>query len=180
MTKEEAIKFLNENLTNLNMIKHCKASGAVMKALAVKFGENPQEWEVAGILHDADAEKTPADRQGATVGEWLVNKLTSEQVHAMAAHNEATGTVCESKMDWALYASEKLTGLIVASALILPSKKLADVTVESVLRRFKEKSFARGASRENIIQCEKLGLSLEDFVGICLPAMQGISKDLGL
>lgn len=180
MNKLEAVEFLKINLSNLNMIKHCLASGVVMKALAVKLGGNPKEWEVAGILHDADAEKTPANRQGATVGEWLADKLTPEQVHAMAAHNEATGVVCASKFDWALYSSEKLTGLIVAAALILPSKKLADVSVESVLRRFKEKSFAKGASRENIIQCEKLGMSLQDFVGVCLPAMKEISLELGL
>lgn len=180
MSKDEAVKFLKANLTNLNMIKHCLASGAVMKVLAVRLGQDSEEWEVAGILHDADAEKTPAERQGATVGEWLADKLTPAQVHAMAAHNEATGVVCANNFDWALYASEKLTGLIVATTLVLPSKKLADVTVENVLRRFKEKGFARGASRENIIQCEKLRLPLEEFVGICLPAMQEISVELGL
>lgn len=180
MNKTEAVEFLKTNLSNQNMIKHCLASGAVMRALAIRLGQNLEEWEVVGILHDADAEKTPAERQGATVGEWLVNKLSSEQVHAMAAHNEATGVVCATNFDWALYASEKLTGLIVATTLVLPSKKLADVTVENVLRRFKEKGFAKGASRENIIKCEKLGLSLEEFVGICLPAMQEIAPELGL
>jgi len=180
MTKQEAVTHLKENLTNQNMIKHCLASGAVMKALALHFGQNAEEWEVAGILHDADAEKTPADRQGATVGEWYRDQLTLGQVQAMAAHNEETGTVCESQMDWALYAGEKLTGLIVATTLVLPSKKLSDVTVDNVLRRFKEKGFAKGAKRENILQCEKLGLTLEEFVMVCLPAMQGISKELGL
>ncbi len=180
MNKQEAIKFLKENLTNQNMIKHCLASGVVMEALARHLGQNEEEWAVAGILHDADAEKTPAERQGATVGEWLKDKLTPEQIQAMAAHNEATGVTCQTNFDWALYASEKLTGLIVASALILPSKKLADVTADMVLRRFKEKGFARGAVRENILQCEKLGLSMEDFVAICLPAMQAISVELGL
>ena len=180
MTKPEATKFLRENLTNQNMIKHCLASCAVMRALAVRLGQNQEEWEVAGILHDADAEKTPAEKQGATVGEWLGDSLSPEQVHAMAAHNESTGVACENNFDWALYSSEKLTGLIVAAALILPSRRLSDVTAEGVLRRFKEKGFASGASRENIIKCEKLGLSLEEFVGVCLPAMQGVSSELGL
>jgi len=180
MNQQEAINFLKENLTNQNMIKHCLASGAVMGALARHLGQPEEEWAVAGILHDADAEKTPPERQGATVGEWLQDKLTLDQIHAMAAHNEATGVTCQNNFDWALYASEKLTGLIVASALILPSKKLSDVAVDMVLRRFKEKGFARGASRENILKCEKLGLLLEDFVAICLPAMQAISGELGL
>jgi len=99
----------------------------------------------------------------------------------MAAHNqEKTGVLAESQMDWALVAGETLTGLIVATTLVLPSKKLADVTPEMVLRRFKEKSFARGARREDIVQCEKLGLSLEEFVAIALGAMQGIAEELGL
>lgn len=180
MTREEAIRILEGNLGNKNMIKHCLASGAVMKALAVHLGENVNDWEIAGLLHDADAEKTPPEKQGATVGEWVKDQVSEGVIQAMAAHNEETGVSCSSKMDWALFAGEKLTGLIVASALVLPSKKLADVTAEMVLRRFKEPRFAVGAKRENILECEKLGLSLEEFVDISLKAMQRISKDLGL
>ena len=180
MTKEEAIKILEENLENKNMIKHCLASGAVMQGLARHLGEDENEWEVAGLLHDADAEKTPPEKQGTTVGQWVKDQVSKEVVQAMAAHNEETGVSCSSKMDWALFAGEKLTGLIVASALVLPSKKLSDVTTKMVLRRFKEPRFAAGAKRENILECENLGLSLEDFVDVSLKAMQGISEDLGL
>jgi len=180
MTRDEAIKILEENLENKNMIKHCLASGAVMRGLARKFKVDEDEWEIAGLLHDADAEKTPPERQGATVGEWVKDWVSEEVIQAMAAHNPSTGVKCQSKMDWALFAGEKLTGLIVASTLVLPSKKLADVTTEMVLRRFKEPRFAKGAKRENILECEKLGLSLEEFVDICLKAMQSISEDLGL
>ena len=180
MTREEAIKILEENLENKNMIKHCLASGAVMWGLAKRLGEDEKEWEIAGLLHDADAEKTPPERQGATVGEWVRGKVSEEVIQAMAAHNPSTGTVCQSEMDWALFAGEKLTGLIVATTLVLPSKKLADVTTEMVLRRFQEPRFAKGAKRENILECEKLELSLEEFVDICLKVMQKISKDLGL
>ncbi len=180
MTKEKAIKILEENLENKNMIKHCLASGAVMRGLAAKLGEDENNWEIAGLLHDADAEKTPPEKQGATVGEWVKGQVSEEIIQAMAAHNPSTGVVCQSKMDWALFAGEKLTGLIVAATLVLPSKKLADVTTENVLHRFKEPRFAAGAKRENILECGKLGLSLEEFVDICLKAMQGISEDLGL
>ena len=180
MTKEEAIKILEENLENKNMIKHCLASGAVMQGLAAKLGKDENEWEVVGLLHDADAEKTPEEKHGATVGEWVRGQVSKEVIQAMAAHNPSTGVEPQSKMDWALFAGEKLTGLIVASALVLSSKKLADVTTEMVLRRFKEPRFAAGAKRENILECEKLGLSLEDFVDVSLKAMQGISEDLGL
>lgn len=187
--KPEALAILQQNLTNQNMIKHCLASGAVMRALAEKLDGNLEDWELAGLLHDADAEKTPPEKQGLTAGEWL-RKIKDERlkikdldgvIHAMAAHNqEKTGVAAESKMDWALVAGETLTGLIVATTLVLPSKKLAEVTPEMVLRRFKEKSFAKGARREEIVQCEKLGLSLEEFVTISLTAMQGVAADLGL
>ncbi len=189
MTRLEALTVLQKNLTNQNMIKHCLASRAVMRALAEKLGGNLDDWELAGLLHDADAEKTLPEKQGVTAGEWLradaglAAKASDLQavVHAMAAHNqEKTGVAAESKMDWALVAGETLTGLIVATTLVLPSKKLADVTPEMVLRRFKEKSFAKGARREDIVQCAKLGLSLEEFVTISLAAMQSVAADLGL
>lgn len=195
MTRELAVTILHENLTNKNMIKHCLASGAVMRGLAERVLTNPNEeevlaWEIAGILHDADAEKSTEETQGAVVGEWfreggkyagqLPNEYEEQIIYAMAAHNELTGAKCESNIDWALYASEKLTGLIVATTLVLPSKKLSDVTTDMVLRRFKEKGFAKGAKRENIEQGTKLGLSLQEFVEVCLNSMKEISDDLSL
>jgi predicted hydrolase (HD superfamily) len=125
------------------------------------------------------------ERQGVQISEWVKERgfdLSKEVKHAMAAHNASnTGVQPESKMDWALFCGDSLTGLIVAGALVLPSKKLADLTVESVLKRFKEPSFARGTRREDIKICEKeLGIPLEGFVRIALTAMQGISGNLGL
>ncbi len=189
LAKENAVKLLQENVASANMRKHCLASGVVMRALAVRLGANKTDWELAGVLHDADAEKTPPEKQGVTVGEWLRehSEITSEVsdleaiIVAMAAHNgKMTGVACQTPMDWALLSGETLTGLIVATTLVLPSKKLADVTPEMVLRRFKEKSFAKGASRESIASCDHLGLSLAEFVTISLAAMQGISEELGL
>lgn len=195
MTRSNALNILQENLTNKNMIKHCIASGAVMRGLAKRLTTNASDeeilaWEVAGLLHDADAESTTPEDQGEAVGRWflkggkyegqLPENHQEQIIHAMAAHNEATGAICESPMDWALYAGEKMTGLIVATTLVLPSKKLSDVTLENVLRRFKEKSFAKGARRENIAQCEKLGLALPEFADICLAEMKKVSDELGL
>jgi len=195
MTREEAISILNENLTNKNMIKHCMASGAVMRGLVKRVLKNPSEeeaaaWELAGLLHDADAEDSTQENHGVVVGEWfreggkyegkLPKEYEEQIIHAMAAHNEMTGVACQSPMDWSLYAGEKLTGLIVATALVLPSRKLSDVDTAMVMRRFKEKSFARGAKRENIQQGTRLGLGLEEFVGVCLKSMREISDELGL
>lgn len=191
MTREQALQILHENLTNQNMIKHCLASGAVMKALAKKLGEDENVWELAGLLHDADAEATDDQHQGIKIGNWLRDgkykgliddsEVLEKINYAMASHGyENTGVEPKSKMDWALFAGEKLTGLIVATTLVLPSKKLADVTTDMILRRFKEKAFARGAKRESILECQKIGLELEEFVDICLKAMQKIADYLGL
>jgi predicted hydrolase (HD superfamily) len=141
---------------------------------------------MAGLLHDGDyVDEIPHNRQGIQVTEWLREKgeeIPENVAHAMAAHNsDNTGIQPESIMDWALYIGDSLTGLIVAATLVLPSRKFADLTVESVLKRFKEKSFAKGTRREQIALCEeKLGIPLEKFVEISLKAMQEIANDLGL
>lgn len=185
ITRDEALAFLNEKIANKNIIKHMLATEALMRAMAKKMGGNENEWAIAGLLHDGDyCESVPIEKQGVQVTKWLQElgyEIPENVAHAMAAHNAATGVKAESKMDWAIFCGDSLTGLVVASALVLPSRKLADVSVQTVLNRFKEKAFARGTRREDIALCqEKLGLSLEEFVKICLEVMQGISKELGL
>jgi len=185
ITRKQALEFLKEKITNKNIIKHMLATEAMMGALAKKLGGNEVEWRIAGLLHDGDyCEDVPMEKQGVQITEWLRkagHEIPENVAHTMAAHNDATGVKPESKMDWAIFCGDSLTGLIVAATLVLPSRKLADLSVESVLKRFREKSFARGTRREQIALCqEKLGLSLEEFVKICLEAMQGISKNLGL
>jgi predicted hydrolase (HD superfamily) len=100
--------------------------------------------------------------------------------HAILTHNEKLGFALESKLDKALYCADPVTGLIIAAALVRPEKKLANVEVRSVMKRFKEKAFAAGASREQIATCSELGIELEEFLVLSLKAMQGISGDLGL
>lgn len=186
ISRENALKFLNEKIENKNIIKHMLATEALMRALARKLNGNENEWAMAGLLHDGDyCEGVPPEKQGVQVTEWLRERgeeIPDNVAQAMAAHNyDNTGATPKSLMDWAITIGDSLTGLIVAATLVLPSKKLADLTVESVLKRFKEKSFAKGTRREQIALCqEKLGLSLEEFVKICLEAMQGISRELGL
>jgi len=101
-------------------------------------------------------------------------------VEAVKTHNEAHGIPPQTLMAKALFCLDPLTGLIVAATLVMPSRKINDLNVENVLNRFKEKSFARGANREIIQKCSDIGLSLEEFVEICLKAMQAISNKLGL
>ena len=107
--------------------------------------------------------------------------LDEDICQAVKIHNEAHGIMPQTLMEKSLFVTDPLTGLIVAATLVLPSKKLADLTAENVLNRFKEKAFARGANREIIKKCQELlNLKLEEFVKISLEAMQEIDKELGL
>ena len=184
MSREEALKLLKENLFNQNLIKHCFAVEAIMRALAQKFGEDEEKWALTGLLHDIDYEKVKDDlSQHSLVGAKMLEDLGLDKdiCQAVKVHNEAHGILPETLLDKALFITDPLTGLIVAATLVLPSKKIADLTVENVLNRFKEKAFARGANREIMGKCEELlDLKLEEFVDIGLKAMQGISEDLGL
>ena len=181
LAREEALKLLEENLSNPNLVKHSLASEAVMCALARYLGENEEEWGLAGLLHDLDAQIASPQEHGLKTVAILGERITPAMAQAIKAHNQPFNNIKrESKFDYALAAGETVTGLIVASILVLPSKKLADLKAESVLKRFKEKHFAAGARREDIALCEKLGLSLEEFVSLALKAMQEISGELGL
>lgn len=183
MTREEALQLIKEKIKNENLVKHCLAVEACMRALARHFGENEEKWALTGLLHDIDYEETKDNPEkhsliGAEMLEDL--ELDKEIVKAVKTHNEMHGIVPESRMAKALFSVDPLTGLIVASVLVLPSKKIADLTTENILNRFKEKGFARGANREIIKKCEDINLILEEFVKIGLEAMQSISEELGL
>lgn len=184
MQKQEAINFLQENLKNKNLIKHCLAVEAAMIALAQYFGEDAEKWGICGLLHDIDYEKTkdnPAEH--SKIGAEMLREkgIDSEICDAVLTHNEIHGIEPQTLMAKAVYCLDPLTGLIVAATLILPTKKLNDLSAESVLKRFKEPAFARGANREIIKQCETLlNTNLQEFVKITLGAMQGIASELGL
>lgn len=184
MIREEGLELLNQNISNQNLIKHCLAVEAIMRVLAHHFGQDKEKWGLTGLLHDIDYEKTKGEAsQHSLVGAKMLEDLgiDKEICQAVKTHNEAHGILPQTLMEKALFVTDPLTGLIVAATLVLPSKKLADLTVENVLNRFKEKAFARGANREIIKKSEELlNLKLEDFVKTGLEAMQKIAKDLGL
>lgn len=183
MDREQALKLVREKIKTKNLIKHCLAVEACMRDLARHFNEGEEKWGITGLLHDIDYEQTKNDpHQHSILGAEMLKKLGLDEdiVEAIKAHNEIHGIKPETKMAKALFCVDPLTGLIVAATLVLPSRKLSDLTVENVLNRFKEKAFARGANREIILKCSEIGLSLEKFVEICLKAMQEISDELGL
>lgn len=184
MKREEALKILKKNIENQNLVKHSLAAESAMKALANHFGENEQKWALCGLLHDIDYEKTQGDSKShSIVGAKILEDLGMDKdiCQTVKVHNEAHGILPETLMEKALFVVDPLTGLIVAAALVLPSKKLTDLTAENILNRFKERAFAKSVNREIIRKCEDfLNLSLEEFVEITLKAMQGIADQLGL
>jgi len=184
MTREQGLEILKQNISNSNLIKHCLAVEAIMRALACHFGEDEEKWGLTGLLHDIDYEKVKDDlSQHSLLGSKMLQDLgLGEDIcRAVKVHNEAHGLSPETLMEKALFVIDPLTGLIVAAALVLPSKRITDLKTKSVIKRFKEKAFARGANREIIKKCEEyLDLDLENFVKIGLEAMQKIAGELGL
>ena len=183
MIREEILDSIKENVENKNLVKHMLATEAIMRALARRFGENEKEWSLTGLLHDIDVELTEGDMKShSKLGADLARDLgaTEAMAHAILCHNEAHGVPCETELDKALFCTDPLTGLITAAALVRPDKKLAGVDAGSVRKRFKEKSFAAGANREQISRCSEIGLELDEFIEIGLKAMEEIAADLGL
>jgi predicted hydrolase (HD superfamily) len=187
MNREEALSLIKQNVTKINLIKHMLSVEAIMKGCAQFLKENGEDveverWDLLGLIHDIDFEKAPEPERHATVAsEILQGKVDEEMIKAIKSHNfENLGVQPESKMEYCLIAADAISGLIIAAALIIPSKKLNDIKVESISKRFKEKDFARNCSRENMLYCEKAGITKEKFFEISLKALQEISDSLGL
>lgn len=184
MQREQALLMLKDKVKTPNLIKHCLSCEAAMRELARYFQEDEEKWGLAGLLHDIDYEETkdkPTEHSLKGSSFLQEQGVDNDIVEAVKTHNEIHGLPPESRMAKALFCVDPLTGLIVATTLVLPSKKIEEVSVDNILNRFKEKGFARGANREIIQRCESLlGLSLEEFVGLVLKGMKSISQDLGL
>lgn len=184
MTREEAYKLLEKHVKDQRMIQHCIASEAVMKAVAEKLGEDKEKWGIAGLLHDIDVDITGADPKthGPAAKQILLKEGIDEDViDAITMHNEvATGKERTTKFQHALAAGETITGLIKATALVYPGKKVTSVKPKSIKKRMKEKAFAASVKRENIMECEKIGIPLQEFIELSLNAMKSISKEIDL
>lgn len=187
MNREEALLLVKEHLKKEYMFKHVLAVEAIMVGLAEYFGEDKEKWSLVGILHDIDYEKLDftepesTKQHGVMAESLLAGKVSDEIIQCIKTHNfENTGVVPQTRMEYALIAADAISGLIVACALVMPSKKLAEVKAESVVKRYKEKDFARNCSRERIFYCEKIGIDRVKFAEISLKALQDISDDLGL
>lgn len=183
MNRGEAVSAIKDRVKNENLIKHMLATEAIMRALARRFGADEAEWGLAGLLHDIDVELCGGDMSiHGKMGADIVRELGVSQavVRAILSHNPGHGVLPETNMDKALFCADPLTGLITAAALVRPDRKLAGVEARSVRKRFKEKSFAAGARREDIARCSQLGLELDEFIELALEAMKGVAAELGL
>ena len=183
ISRDEAYALVCERIPQRNLVSHCVATEIIMRALAVRLGvgeSDADRWALAGLLHDLDYAETADDpeRHGLITAQQLTGLIDDEMLHAILAH--ACKVDRESPMDHALWCADPTTGFVVAAALVRPEKKLSAVDVSSLLKRWKEKAFARGASREQMAGHEALGLEREEFLGLALSAMQARSDELGL
>ncbi|MEA3443621.1 MAG: HDIG domain-containing protein [Bacteroidota bacterium] len=183
INRNEALELLKQYVKKENMLKHSLASEAVMKALARRLGEDEERWGLAGLLHDIDVELTNADPKihGLKAGKLLEGKVDEEIIDAITHHNEeATGIERTTKFQYALAAGETITGLVTATTLVYPDKKIKSIKTKSVTKRMKQSNFAASVSREIIMECEKIGIPINEFAEIAVSAMREISDELGL
>ncbi len=184
LPREEALTLLRTHVKNEKMIAHSLASEVVMKVLAVHLGRNAESWALAGLLHDLDVEATNADpyTHGPEGARWLAGMgVDADIADAIGMHNEvATGKERTTEFQHALAAGETITGLIMATALVYPDKKIASVKPKSVVKRMKEKAFAASVKRENILECEIIGIPIDEFAAIAIAAMVTIADEIGL
>ena len=183
ISREEAVQLLEKNIQSENMRKHCYASEAVLRAIAKRLGRNEDEFGIAGLLHDIDVEITNADpyKHGPYSEKILKGLVSDEMLDAIVMHNEvASGKERTNEFQHALAAGETITGLITATTLVYPDKKIAAVKAKSVTKRMKAKAFAASVKRENILECEKIGIPIAEFAEISIKAMCEINDVLGL
>jgi len=183
LNREEALSLVRSRITNRNWFLHMLAVEAIMRKLAEHLGENSELWGLAGLVHDLDFEEVGEDmkRHGTVSASILEGKVPEEIIHTIKAHNfEYTGVEPSTKLDKALIAADAASGLIIACALVMPSKKLSEVTVKSIAKKFKESSFARGVDRNRITLHKDLGIERDTFFQLSLEALQGIHQELRL
>jgi lysyl-tRNA synthetase class 2 len=184
MSRDAARELFDRHISGDYMTKHCLASAAVMEAVAERFGKNGDTYWCMGLLHDLDFEQTPEPEKHTleTVRLLKEHGVTDETIlHAILSHNEeGLGIERETWLDFALSCSETVTGLVMATALVMPDKKLESVKPASVKKRMKRKDFAKQVSRERILLCDKIGLELLEFCEIAVAGMRRIAPELGL
>ncbi len=183
LSRGEALNLVKASVKRRNIFYHVLAVEAITKALARHLNQDEELWGLAGLLHDLDFDETMVtpERHGLLTADRLRDLAPEAVIRAVKAHNyEHTGVKPETLLEKGLLASDAVSGLIVACALVMPQKKLTQVSVKTVTQKFKDKDFARGADRNRIVFCEELGVSKETFFEVALKALQEISGEIGL
>ena len=184
MNRQQALDIVTEFVKNPSLIKHMLAVEAGMAGYAKHYGEDEEKWRVAGLLHDFDWEIHPTLEGHPAKGEAILRErgVAEDVIRAIQSHAPHTGVTRDSLMEKALFAVDELTGLITTTALVRPSKRIADVKIKSIKKKWKDKSFAAKVNRDEIAEGTlALGVDLwEEHVPRVLKAMQGISEELGL
>ena len=183
ITRKEALLLLQKYLKTENLFKHSLAVEAILQTMARKLHEDEDLWALTGLLHDLDYDftKEEPEKHSTMTVELLTDLLPEEALIAIAAHNyQHTAQLPQTYLDKSLIAADAVSGLIIAAALVMPSKKIADVTTNTLMNKFKDKSFAAGCNRKRIELCEDTELTLEKFLELSLNALKNISDKLGL
>lgn len=188
MTREEALALMHEYTASEALRKHMYAVEIAMRAMAQRLGGDAEEWALAGLLHDFDYERFPnaahsptEEHPAAGVAILAARGVSPEVCQAIMGHAAYTGVPRETPMARALFGVDELCGFLVACALVRPSRSLMDLEVTSVLKKLKDKAFARGVSREDVRRgAEELGVPLEELVGFVLAALRPHEATLGL
>lgn len=180
---DEALSLLRAHNQNDSLVKHGLAVSAAMAAYARKYGEGELTWRITGLLHDVDYEEHPTiEEHGKVGGNWLkADDYPEHIVHAVIAHNDFHGIARDDLMSRALFACDELTGLITATALVRPTKSIHGLEASSVRKKMKDKAFARGVNRDDIVKgAEELGVDLNEHITFVIAAMDGAAAELGL
>lgn len=183
VNRESAWQLLCEYTQSESLRKHMLAVEACMRAYSRKLGGDQDQWGITGLLHDFDYEKYPTPQEHPFVG----NKVLEERGYpedlrrAILSHADYSGVKRETPMEKALFACDELAGFITATALVKPSKSLAEVDAKSIRKKMKDKAFARSVSRDDIINgAADLGIDLDEHITFCIEAMKGVAGELGL
>jgi putative nucleotidyltransferase with HDIG domain len=182
-TREKAMELLKEYNQNESLIKHALAVEAVMVHFAELFGEDKEKWGIVGLIHDLDYEKYP-DQHCIKAREILEERNWPEDyIHAVQSHGWQICSDVEpvERMEKVLYTIDELTGLISATAIMRPSKSILDLTVKSVKKKWKQKSFAAGVNRDIIEKgAQMLGMELDQVIDETIKGMQKVAEEIGL
>lgn len=182
LDRQQAFDLLLAQDPDANLVAHSRMSEAVMRGLAARLGQDEELWGVVGLLHDVDfahTKETP-ERHGLMAMELLGDSLPEEALTAIRAHNgEYTGQTPENALDWALRCGETVTGLIAANALVRP-EGMDGMKAKSLKKKMKEKAFAANVNRDNIRECERIGLEQGEFFDIAIAAIAPIAAEVGL